>query len=70
MSEEQPLVVCKDCARPCKTPVSRARRIGARCWRKRRAAARKLAATMTSSTLPIGQDGPTLLDDLPPGQQP
>ncbi|WP_431729957.1 hypothetical protein [Verrucosispora sp. TAA-831] len=61
--DDLPVVPCRDCQRPCKTPASRARRVGAGCWRKRRAAARRLAATAAAATLPVDpQDGPTLLD--------
>ncbi|MEU0081398.1 DUF6011 domain-containing protein [Micromonospora tulbaghiae] len=64
---EQPLVLCLDCNRKCKTPVSRARRIGAKCWRKRRALARAQAAPVALPGLAgrggrAGQPGPDLLD--------
>ncbi|MEU5950345.1 hypothetical protein ABZ793_33045 [Micromonospora sp. NPDC047465] len=62
---DKTVVKCIDCGVPCVTPVSRARRIGSSCWRKRRAIARRQAAAAASSTLPTsGQDGPSLLDDL------
>ncbi|MBX7264945.1 hypothetical protein KIF24_01990 [Micromonospora sp. Llam7] len=63
--DDLPVVPCLDCDTPCITPVSRARRVGAGCWRKRRAIARRLAAASTASTLPVdAQDGPSLLDQL------
>ncbi|MEV6693385.1 hypothetical protein AB0M35_18135 [Micromonospora sp. NPDC051196] len=62
---DQPLVLCLDCDTPCVTPISRARRVGAGCWRKRRAAARRLATAAAAATFPVDvQDGPTLLDQL------
>ncbi|MBM0205059.1 hypothetical protein JNW90_19875 [Micromonospora sp. STR1s_5] len=60
---DQPEVLCRDCDRPCKSPASRARRIGSGCWRKRRAAARALTARAAASTLPL-PGSPTLLDEL------
>jgi hypothetical protein len=67
------LVICLDCWRPLKTPVARARRIGEKCWRRRRAEARRQAEAAAASVLPdpvrvrggrdAGHDGPTLVDD-------
>ncbi|MEU7620518.1 hypothetical protein AB0B27_31125 [Micromonospora rifamycinica] len=72
--DDQPIVACQDCNTPCRTPVSRARRVGAGCWRKRRAEARRVAAAATASTLPWApQTGPSLVDEptdaeVPDGQ--
>lgn len=63
---ESPAVLCLDCATPVRTAVSRARRIGEGCWRKRRRKARELAAPVALPGLAgrggPGQTGPDLLD--------
>ncbi|MFI6161707.1 DUF6011 domain-containing protein [Micromonospora haikouensis] len=67
---DQPLVVCLGCGRPLRTPASRARRIGAGCWRKRRRLARAQAAPVVLPGMsagrggPAAQTGPSLLDDV------
>ncbi|MFG3709189.1 hypothetical protein ACGF7U_31285 [Micromonospora sp. NPDC047670] len=60
-------VLCLDCKTPVKTAVSRARRIGEGCWRKRRAAARAQRALVALPGLgprAAAQTGPGLLDDV------
>lgn len=66
MTGGQPIVRCLDCDRPCTTPVSRARRIGAKCWRERRRQARAQAVPVALPGLTgrhgrDGQTGPDLL---------
>lgn len=66
MTTDQPIVLCLDCDRPCTTPESRARRIGVKCWRKRRRQARAQAAPVPLPGLSgrrgqDGQPGPNLL---------
>ncbi|MFY1669521.1 hypothetical protein ACN27G_06135 [Plantactinospora sp. WMMB334] len=53
--DQQEPVLCIDCDRPVHTPQARARRIGAKCWRRRRAEDRKREAAMapTLPTMPM-----------------
>lgn len=60
---DQPVVLCLDCERPVTNPKARARRIGSKCWRERRRAARQMAPTVLPgmSSRCGGQSGPGLL---------
>lgn len=70
---DPPEVVCLRCKRPVKTAVSRARRIGAGCWRILRAEARARQAPVALPGLaglarqPTVQTGPDILDTAPVG---
>jgi hypothetical protein len=65
-------VLCLDCGRQLRNPAARARRIGAMCWRRRLALARRQAEAAAASVLPdpvrvrggrdAGHDGPALVD--------
>lgn len=74
MSRQPTVVVCQDCGRPVRTPMSRARRRGAGCERRRRRAYRVVAVPLPGMPARAGQrvqTGPdllTLLDTLPAGQ--
>ncbi|WP_319460063.1 hypothetical protein [Micromonospora sp. RTP1Z1] len=64
---DPPPVLCLDCSTPCRSPLSRARRVGSGCWRKRRRKARAQAVPVALPGLSgrgarAGQDGPDLLD--------
>ncbi|MEV0805755.1 hypothetical protein [Micromonospora sp. NPDC050200] len=71
-TDEQPKVLCLDYRTPVTTAASRARRIGAGCWRKRKAKARAAAAPVALPGLSgrggPGQTGPDLLDDDQDGE--
>ncbi|MBM7083627.1 DUF6011 domain-containing protein [Micromonospora humidisoli] len=66
MTSTEP-VLCRLCDRPLRTPVSRARRIGAGCWRNLRAElrAQRLPVALPGMSGRGGptQTGPDLLDD-------
>lgn len=69
MADTEPVEVpCQVCRRPCRSPVSRARRVGAGCWRKLRRRARQSAVPVALPGLSgrggPGQAGPDLLDDV------
>ncbi|MFG2054795.1 hypothetical protein ACGFI9_12260 [Micromonospora sp. NPDC048930] len=64
MGEEQARVPCLDCGTPCRSALSRSRRIGSGCWRKRRRKARAQAAPVPLPGLSgrRGRAGQDLLD--------
>lgn len=55
-ADELPPVLCLDCERPVTNPAARARRVGSKCWRRRRAEARLRLTTVVLPDLTDGRD--------------